>query len=160
MEVLNKSNYFNSIVSAIVVCTDSTIDKLGTNRVQIYIPAYQSQYAAEYTRYINSSNKSESSEKDYFPWAITLVNDLKEGTRVYCSNINNESDQYIIIGTDVNNPLNQASDPSVLTFLASNASGLLDLTMPIIISNEVGLNINAWPNNISDAQYGDRKSVV
>lgn len=154
MEVLDKSNYFNSIVSAIVVCTDSTIDKLGTNRIQIYIPAYQSQHAEDYTRYMNSNNKAEASEKDYFPWATTLVSDLKEGTRVYCSNINNESDQYIIIGTDVNNPLNQALDPSVLTFLASNASGLLDLAMPIIISNEVGLNINAWPDNISDAQYG------
>lgn len=154
MEILNSDTYSNSIYKAIVVNTNVSEDPHSANRVQIYIPYMQPSFYEDYKTYIDDSNKSSSPHRDKFPWAVTLVKDLKEGNEVYGSFVNNSLDNFIILGLDAYSIANQDNSSGSLD-LSSSASGILDLAMPIIIHNEVGLNVNNWPDGITDAQYTD-----
>lgn len=166
MEVVNKDAYHNSINRAIVVNADQSSDPDGTNKVQIYIPALQYEYNNIYEEYINDSNKSNSVHKDKFPWAFSLIKTLRDGCTVFVSNVYNKNDNFIIMGLDATDPANDDlfglnsdsdSDSDVLDgdYDINNIIGgsLLELALPIIVSNEVGIIPTDWPNNISDDKY-------
>lgn len=99
---------------------------------------------------MNNSSKANNEDTNKFPWAKSLVKDLKVGNIVYVTNIKNEIDSYIVLGVDVYNPKNQQTTDSIYNVDGSN---LLELTMPIIIHNEVSISTNDWPDNISDEKY-------
>lgn len=99
---------------------------------------------------MNNSSKANNEDTNKFPWAKSLVKDLKVGNIVYVTNIKNEIDSYIVLGVDAYNPKNQQTTDSIYNVDGSN---LLELTMPIIIHNEVGISTNDWPDNISDDNY-------
>ena len=99
---------------------------------------------------MNNSSKVNNEDTNKFPWAKSLVKDLKVGNIVYVTNIKNEIDSYIVLGVDAYNPKNQQTTDSIYNVDGSN---LLELTMPIIIHNEVGISTNDWPDNISDDNY-------
>lgn len=99
---------------------------------------------------MNNSSKANNEDTNKFPWAKSLVKDLKVGNIVYVTNIKNKIDSYIVLGVDAYNPKNQQTTDSIYNVDGSN---LLELTMPIIIHNEVGISTNDWPDNISDDNY-------
>lgn len=99
---------------------------------------------------MNNSSKANNEDTNKFPWAKSLVKDLKVGNIVYVTNIKNEIDSYIVLGVDAYNPKNQQTTDSIYNVDGSN---LLELTMPIIIHNEVGISTSDWPDNISDDNY-------
>lgn len=99
---------------------------------------------------MNNSSKINNEDTNKFPWAKSLVKDLKVGNIVYVTNIKNEIDSYIVLGVDAYNPKNQQTTDSIYNVDGSN---LLELTMPIIIHNEVSISTNDWPDNISDEKY-------
>lgn len=150
MNILNADSYYNSIYKAIVVNADTAQDPEANYRIQIYIPLLQPEYLSIYENYIKDGNKSQNNDRTKFPWAISLVGDLKEGNIVYGSFINNDTNQYIILGMDAYNPANQ--DSGADGYLA-NGQDLLNLTMPIILRNEIGMDINAWPDNIPNSAF-------
>lgn len=152
MDVQNKDTYYNSIYSAIVVNDNFESDPMGLFRVQVYIPTMFYEYNSIYESYMNSSDKASSEDADKFPWAKSLVKDLKNGNIVYGSFVNNNAEEFVILGLDANNPKNNPTDSTGEGYNISG-SGLLDLAMPIIISNEVGINPEQWPNGMSDSQY-------
>lgn len=154
MEVTNKSTYQSSIYSAIVVNDNINDDPDYKYRVQIYIPSMYPEYLDIYEDYINSSDKPNNGNKDKFPWAQTLVKDLKNGNIVYGSFIYGKSNQFIILGLDATNPKNNSS-PSSSSIYNISGSGLLDLAMGIIMHNEVGLAIGQYPDGLTDANYGN-----
>lgn len=150
MQVTNRDSYSNCIYSGIVVNTNTDQDPDGKYRVQIYIPNLQYEYDNKYEEYMNSGDKTNSNLKNVFPWAKSLVKDLKEGNVVYVNYIGNDSNSYVILGLDANNPVNETSTSS-----NGNIDGLdvLSLCMPIIIHNEIGIQTNQWPNDIPDSKY-------
>lgn len=150
MDIVNRNAYSNVIFLAIVVNVDTNQDPAGEYRVQIYIPATQYEFDSVYESYMNSADKLNNDDSSKFPWAKSLVKDLKVGNIVYGSNISNEQNEYIILGVDAYNPKNQQTTDS-----AYNVDGtdLLSLAMPIIVHNEVGIDVSAWPDNISDSNY-------
>ena len=150
MNIVNTDRYETSIYRAIVVNTDTSQDPEFKYRIQIYVPFLQYEYNDIYKNYISNPNKAQSDDKDKFPWAISLVPNLKEGNIVYISFINNDINQYIILGLDAYNPANQDSGSDA--YLA-NGQDLLDLTMPIILHNEIGINTNEWPDNIPNEDF-------
>ena len=152
MEIAKRNSYFNSICSAIIVNDDDSMDPEGLGRIQIYIPSIQTDesYFNTYPDYTASPDKENHAGWSMFPWAITLVDDLENGNVVYISNIDNENNSFIIIGLDVNNPANKKSSGGDLS---GSLYGILDLAMPVIIHNEVGTDISAWPDNIPDRNY-------
>ncbi len=150
MNIFNSNNYDTRIYKAIVVNTDTSQDPEVMFRIQIYLPDLQSNYYEAYKNYIKDANKSQNSDRTKFPWAISLVGDLIEGNIVYGSFINNDVNQYIILGLDAYNPANQKSESN--GYLA-NGEDLLNLTMPIILHNEIGIGINDWPNNIPESAF-------
>ena len=150
MNIVNTDRYETSIYRAIVVNTDTSQDPEFKYRIQVYVPFLQYEYNDIYKNYISNPNKAQSDDKDKFPWAISLVGDLKEGNIVYGSFINNDVNQYIILGKDQYNPANQ--DGGSDAYLA-NGQDLLDLTMPIILHNEIGINTNEWPDNIPNEDF-------
>ena len=159
MDIQDKKSYSNYIYKAIVVNSNTDTDPDNLGRVQLYIPALHPEYAGLYVDYMRKSkfNKVNSTEFNYFPWATTLVSDLQDGNIIYGGNINNDSGTYIVFGIDVYNRLDEhiagIGGSNDITNLSGNVSGIIDLCMPIILFNEVGMNINAWPDNISDEQY-------
>lgn len=150
MDIINRNSYSNIINLAIVVNVDTNQDPAGEYRVQIYIPSSQYEFDNVYETYMNSSNKTNNDDSSKFPWAKSLVKDLKVGNVVYYSNINNSDSEYIILGLDAYNPKNQQTTDSVYNV---NGTDLLSLAMPIIVHNEVGINVSAWPDGISDSNY-------
>ena len=150
MDIVNRNAYSNVIFLAIVVNVDTNQDPAGEYRVQIYIPSTQYEFDSVYESYMNSSNKLNNDDSSKFPWAKSLVKDLKVGNIVYGSNISNEQNEYIILGLDAYNPKNQQTTDS-----AYNVDGtdLLSLAMPIIVHNEVGIDVSAWPDGIDDSNY-------
>ena len=150
MDIINRNSYSNVINLAIVVNVDTNQDPAGEYRVQIYIPSTQYEFDSVYESYMNSSNKTDNNDSDKFPWAKSLVKDLKVGNVVYCSNINNSENEYIVLGLDAYNPKNQQTTDSAYNV---NGTDLLSLAMPIIVHNEVGIDVSAWPDNISDNNY-------
>lgn len=158
MNILDKNSYSNQILEAVVVNINSDLDPQGKGRVQLYIPALQIDYATDYVNYAKTSDDQKKNAKgfSYYPWATSLIDNLELGHRVLCCNINNSNSEYAIMGIDVKNSKDADIDPTGTggAFgLSGNASGLLDLAMPIILQNEVSLSINAWPDNIPDENY-------
>lgn len=150
MDIVNKNSYSNIVFLAIVVNVDTNQDPAGEYRVQIYIPSTQYEFDSVYESYMNGSSKNDSSDKSKFPWAKSLVKDLKVGNIVYGTNISNADNQYIILGLDAYNPVNQQTTESAYNV---NGTDLLSLAMPIIVHNEVGIDVSAWPDGISDNNY-------
>lgn len=150
MDIVNRNTYSNIINLAIVVNVDTNQDPAGNYRVQIYIPSSQYEFNNVYESYMNGGNKTNNSDSSKFPWAKSLVKDLKVGNIVYCSNINNSDTEYIVLGLDAYNPKNQQSTDSAYNI---NGTDVLSLAMPIIVHNEVGIDVNAWPDGISDSNY-------
>ena len=77
MDIVNRNSYSNIVFYAIVVNVDTNQDPSGLNRVQIYIPSTQYELNNIYETYMNSANKSSNSDSSKFPWAKSLVKDLK-----------------------------------------------------------------------------------
>ena len=150
MEISRKSDYYNAVFIAVIVNADIDQDPQAKGRVQIFIPTIHTNYLDKYQDYMNSSNKESQDGWSVYPWATTLVKDIKNGNIVYATNINNKNSEYMVIGLDVNNIAN--ADNEGLD-ISSNLSGLLDLTMPIIIHNEVGIATIDWPDNIANSNY-------
>lgn len=150
MDIVNRNAYSNVIFLAIVVNVDTNQDPAGEYRVQIYIPSTQYEFDSVYESYMNSADKLNNDDSSKFPWAKSLVKDLKVGNIVYGSNISNDQNEYIILGLDAYNPKNQQTTDSAYNV---NGTDLLSLAMPIIVHNEVGIDVSAWPNNISDSNY-------
>lgn len=154
MQVYNNKTYYNSIYLAIVVNTDTSLDPIGSNRIQIYIPGIQYEYDGIYEDYMNESNKKDSAYFGSFPWAVTLVSDLQNGQYVYGSFINNTNGQYIILGIDANNPNNQGMG-------GDNIDGLdlINLVMPVTIMEETGLGkdtcpiLPTWPDDVPNSSF-------
>ena len=73
MIIADKSSYSSDIYYGIVVNTSSSDDPEGLDRIQIYIPSVQYEYANRYEEYMNSSNKTELEDFGAYPWASTLV---------------------------------------------------------------------------------------
>ena len=153
MEIASKKSYYNAIYEAIIVNDNIDSDPEDKGRVQIYIPYIHTEYINTYMDYMLSSDKQNQDGCNRFPWAYVLVDNLKNGNVVYCSYVNNSNDQYVIIGLDVNNPANTASASSGLEIGSAEINGVLDLAMPIIIHNEVGIGTSDWPNNIPTNNY-------
>lgn len=153
MEIANKKAYYNAIYEAIVVNADINSDPENKGRVQLYIPFIHTDLIDVYMEYMQTSDKVNSDNWGKFPWANVLVDDLQNGNVVYCSYVNNSNDQYVVIGLDVNNSANTNSSSSGLELGSAEINGVLDLAMPIIIHNEVGIATTNWPNNIPTNNY-------
>ena len=155
MEIADKRAYYNSIFSAIVVNDNVDDDPAGKGRVQIYIPSIHTNYDDVYMKYMTSNNKREDENRTKFPWATTMIENLKNGNIVFATNVNNNNDEFLVMGLDVNNPDNgNGSGIGVGGFdINGDLSGILELTMPIIIHNEVGIKTTDWPDNIPHRSY-------
>lgn len=151
MEINSRTSYKNIIYSAVVVNENIDDDPAGLGRVQIYIPSEHLEFASSYLEYMDSENKQEHKGWEYFPWAVTLATNLKNGNTVYGSYVNNDIGEHIILGLSVNDTTNSALN-SGLEF-SGNISGILSLALPIILQNEVGISVNDWPDNISNSNY-------
>ena len=155
MDVANRSAYYNSIYSAVVVNANSNEDPESRGRVQIYIPSVHLQYSDIYLDYMQSEDKASHDGWSKFPWATTIVEGLENGSVVFGNYIDNENNKYIIIGKDVNNSvLGIETSQSYSATMSGTSSGILLVTIPIILQNEIGIATTDWPDGISDAQYG------
>lgn len=150
MNILNKDDYYNSIYTAIIVNSNFADDPEVSNitRCQIYIPKLHYKYVNRYQEYIDNKNKVNHELYTIFPWAVTLATDLKDGDTVYVGNLNNENGNFVILTSKCS-----AAESSNENVVAISGYGVLSLAMPIIISNEVGITPNQWPDDISDARY-------
>lgn len=152
MDINNRDSYYNAIYKANVINTDSSQDPNGTDRIQIYVPYLHYQNITEYENYIADNNKVSNDNRLLFPWAVTLIDDLHVGDEVYCSFINNEGDNFIILGI-ANGILSSDATASNGSSFSGSASGILAKTMPIIMLNEVGIALGDYPDNIADSKF-------
>lgn len=155
MQVYNDNTYLNSIYAAIVVNADTTQDPEGKNRVQVYIPSIQSDIESQFNTYFEDPNKTESEYKDLFPWAVSLVGNLAIGCIVYVNTVENISGSYVILGADMYDPNNIAlmgvgTSGAMGSYSSIGASGMVELIMPIMLENEVGIPHNRYPDNIPE----------
>lgn len=158
MNISDKKTYSNYVFNAVVVNANTDMDPENKGRVQIYIPTMQIEYAEYYAEYAKAdkTGKENSPHKDKFPWATTLVADLKDGNQIIGCNLNNNNGEYVVMGLDVNNEVDtnvSGAGGNDLSTYSGNASGILNLAMPILIQNEIGVSVNAWPDNIPDSKY-------
>lgn len=167
MQVVNKDTYQNCIYRAIVVNADQDSDPEDTHKVQIYIPALQYEYNDIYQEYIDDDNKDSSAHKDKFPWVFTTIKNIRNGCTVFVGNVGNKNDNYIILGLDGTDPdnddlfdtdkdnENNEEDYDNSDYDINNIIGgsLVELALPIIVSNEVDITPTDWPNNIDDSKY-------
>lgn len=151
MDIQNSNTYYNAIYSAVVVNDLTEQDPEGLGRVQIYIPKIHFAYLNDYVDYMNSSDKSSSDLFKILPWAYSVVKDLKIGDEVFCGYIDNTSGKYLILGV---NAAAENTDTSLINSDGTvNGSGVLNLAMPIILQNEVGISVSQWPDDIPDDNY-------
>lgn len=150
MNILDGNDYYNSIYTAIIVDSNFQDDPQpsNVNRYQVYIPKIHYDYVNKYQDYMNNSNKTTHELYSVFPWAVTLSEDLTEGDEVYVGILDNENGNFVIVTSKPS-----SSNDNNSTTMTINGSGVLDLAMPIIISNEVGIRTTEWPDGISDSQY-------
>lgn len=106
MDIANKQKYYNAIYEGIVVNSNTSQNSSYSNRVQVYIPRIHYRYSSIYKTYMEAADKSNHEHRNKFPWAISLVSNLKEGNVVYCGYINNDISNIIIFGLDAYNPSN------------------------------------------------------
>lgn len=159
MIIADKSSYSSDIYYGIVVNTASSDDPEGLDRVQIYIPSAQYEYADKYKEYMNSNNKSELEDFTVYPWASTLVSGLSVGDAIYGGHIDNDNSKYIILGVEGgsntgsgdNNNDNDNDDGDINNLTSEK---LMDLIMPIIMRNEVGItDYSAWGKDTIPTSY-------
>lgn len=149
MLVTNKTAYSSNIYLAVIVNNDVADDPEQNNRVQIYIPTIHYDYAYVYRNYMGETDKKHNQYFSVFPWAVSLVAEPKNGDTVYGSFIEGSSDRFIVLGS-----ANGVSPVSYGLGLTVTSSELLNLTMPIILHNEIGLSITAWEKDeIPDSKY-------
>lgn len=150
MDINNRDSYYNAIYKATVVNTDSSQDPGGKDRVQIFVPYLHYVYLNEFENYLADNDKANNSNRLLFPWATTLIKGLNTGDEVYCSFINNEGNSFIILGIEngVLSGNNDTNNNSTSSSYIGTASGLLEITMPIIMRNEVGIALGDYPDNI------------
>lgn len=159
MIIADKSSYSSDIYYGIVVNTSSSDDPEGLDRIQIYIPSVQYEYADKYEEYMNSSNKTELEDFTVYPWASTLVSGLSVGDAIYGGHIDNDNSKYIILGIEGgsdtgsgNNNNDNGNDGGDINNLTSEK--LMDLIMPIIMRNEVGItDYSAWGKDTIPTSY-------
>ena len=153
MDITNRDSYYNSIYQAYIINDDTSADPLSKRRYQIFIPEihYTIESICEQYSKLSNAEKINSEYFSLFPWAVSLVSDLKTGDIVYGSFIKNQNNQFIILGINANNP-EAIGGASTLYSIGTDA--ILDLAMPIILENEIGLNRNKWPDGITESQYG------
>ena len=150
MQVVNKSSYISTIYSAIVVNKDTSQDPENKNRVQIYIPSVNFDYADHWEEYMNMKDKKSSEYFNAFPWAVTLKDNLNDGDDVYGSYIDGDGHQYIILGLKggVSKSTNGLGGGNLV------AGDLVNYAMSIILHNEIGVAISAWlDKSIPDSYY-------
>lgn len=153
MQVSNLNSYHNSLYLAVVLKVDDT-----NKRYQVYVPALHNSFKGMYEQYIKDNNKDSSIYKDYFPWASSIIEDLKMGDVVYIGFINNNTKQLLILGKDVAAAAsiyneNKGSGGGNIDVNISS-SDILSLCMPIIMYHEVSLPLGLWPDNIGNDYYG------
>lgn len=153
MNVAGRSEYYNNIYRAIVVNVDTSQDPENKDRFQIYIPTIHYEYDGEYQNYMEDSNKTGNPNFNVFPWAVTLVDNLKLGDIVYGSNIDNKNDSYIILGVDVMAMKNGNGDGNYDLDFDITTTGILGMAMPIIIQNETGVDASKYPWDIPDSYF-------
>ena len=149
MNISNKITYHNSIYNALILDVDST-----AKIYQLYIPALHTSLEHVYASYYKEKNKENSIYRKYFPWATSTIEDLKAGDVVYIGFINNNISNILIIGKDTSPQSNSEGAGAGGGDVIINSTDILSLTMPIIMHNEVGLSVSAWPDNIPDSKYG------
>ena len=156
MNIYDSDIYSNKIVRALIANIDTSMDPEGQGRVQIYFPESQTDIADKFNIYKNATNKQDLGEKDYFPWAVCLIDiaTLKNGSEVYVNNINNDVGQYIIIGIAKTSLANRALENKLQYAGNLNGNNVVELAMPNILHEEIGLDYEDYPNNISDDRYG------
>ena len=149
MNISNKITYHNSIYNALILDVDST-----AKIYQLYIPALHTSLEHVYASYYKEKNKENSIYRKYFPWATSTIEDLKAGDVAYIGFINNNISNILIIGKDTSPQSNSEGAGAGGGDVIINSTDILSLTMPIIMHNEVGLSVSAWPDNIPDSKYG------
>lgn len=154
MQVINKNSYITTIYEAIVVNNDTNSDPDGAGRVQLYIPSINYNYADDYQTYMNMSTadkKNESNKRLFsaFPWAVSLIKDLNNGTCVYGSYVEGDSTKFIILG--INYSVNSFNTGIGGT---GDLTNITNLALDVILHNEIGVEIGAWTGDgISDKRY-------
>ena len=173
MEVANKNNYFNSIFRARVVNIDRSQDPQGYNRVQIYVPSIHYRYDDIVEGYVNNTNRGDHMSK--FPWAFCLPLKVNCGSWVYAAYLDNELNKFVILGLDTGDSTNSdiitafeksldhaiecdcgckdEFDSSFSDGYGGFATDLVEMTIPIILYNEVGVPFGSYPNNIGDNYF-------
>ena len=158
MNVIDNGDYSNIIMKAVIVNNDTGTDPEGKSRVQVYIPQIHYEYASIYQAYMNAGDKTSTGHFDKFPWAVSVVEGLEIGNEVYICNVNNKGDEYIVLGVEANETSNynwgvSTAGRSGINIYTTEVGSVTDFAMPIIIHNEVGIDVNAWPNGIADSYY-------
>ena len=174
MEVANKNNYFNSIFRARVVNIDRSQDPQGYNRVQIYVPSIHYRYDDIVEGYVNNTNRGDHMSK--FPWAFCLPLKVNCGSWVYAAYLDNELNKFVILGLDTGDSTNsdiitafeksldhaiecdcgckdEYGDSDFSDGFGGFATDLVEMTIPIILYNEVGVPFGSYPNNIGDNYF-------
>lgn len=150
MQVVNKNSYITTIYSAIIVNNNTGQDPDNKGRVQIYIPSINYEYADVYQEYMESADKQSSKYKDAFPWALKLVDEVSNGDEVYGSYVEGDDTKFIILGKAGG----ISTSSQNVGGLDINTSNIVNLAMPIIIHNEVGVSLSAWSDDtIPDSKY-------
>ena len=118
MQVSNLNTYHNSLYLAVVLKVDDT-----NKRYQVYVPVLHNSFKGMYEQYIKDNDKDNSIYKDYFPWASSIIEDLKIGDVVYIGFINNDTKQLLILGKDV------AAAASIYTEDKGSGGGNVDVNI-------------------------------
>ena len=157
MDIVNRDKYYNSIYKGYIINDSTGDDPENLGRYQIYIPQIHYTLIESNIEEYGKLSKEEKKKSSYFtsfPWAISLVTGLSNGDIIYGSYIENNNNAFIILGK-----LDKASGMGGFDGeYGIGADAILDLAMPIIIENEVGINRNKWPDGITDSQYGNVNS--
>lgn len=81
MDIQNKDSYYNSIYKGYIINDSISDDPEGLNRYQVYIPeVHYGLIESNVEAYgkLDSSAKLKSSYFTAFPWAVSLISDLKQ----------------------------------------------------------------------------------
>ena len=161
MQVNNKSSYISEIYYAIVVNSDTDLDPRDYGRVQIYIPNVHYNYVDDYQDYIDLDSEDKKYDPLFyvFPWAKTIVSDLKDGDYVFGSYIAGDPTKFIVLGIDTDPEYSEYGGYSTkgyksYVYSLNDISNITNLALGIIAHNKIGTGINDWKNDtISEDKY-------